>query len=337
MPFACAKAVMATFCYEIRHLLTPVFGKDFMQTCLLPTDNGFGSFKIDPAIVQACTEDMRSWRALYAHDTPPRSHPGSPQSLHSPSATYTSTSAPSTPLLHKSLLSRTNKRKHNPFSGETESGYGTDPERDFASSSAYTSPQVSPKTVLMGSEWTSINQIKRSTRFDSPTSGLMIDPTPAMPKPRKIARAKRAVDIDEFMGETDGSDDDLRRPPPAKARKQAEKHDKSIKLKAREWQVAAILHGMRNMGQQTPSPSQSSVPSPTLAQDPMPAPTSPAPDADRTPVAKAADAMEGLAIDLPARSSNYDDNKSKKRTAAEAFSLEESSREKPARLRRNSY
>ncbi|KAF2099708.1 hypothetical protein NA57DRAFT_75212 [Rhizodiscina lignyota] len=304
MPFDCAKAVMATFCYDIRHLLTPMFGKDFMEICLLPTDNAFGTFKIDPAIVRACTEDMRTWRTLYAHDAP-RSAPGSPQS---PSDAYTPTSAPSTPLLHKSLRPRATKRKHNPFSGETESGYGTDPDRDFASSSTYTSPQVSPKTVFVKSEWTSINRVDRAKRVDSPMTGLLVDPTPPVPSPKKIDRTKRAIDIEEFMGETEGSDDDLRRLPPARLIRSAAKKEKSSKLRAKEWQAANILLGMATTDQCLTSPSQTSAASPSVTMD-------------ATPATEVCDPMEWTAVELPVRAKNLKDEstRSNKRTAAEAL------------------
>ena len=260
MPFDCAKAVMATFCFEIRHLLTPLFGKSFMDICLQDTDPGFGLFKIDPDIVRACTEDMHSWRILYAHDGG-RSIPSSPAS---PSTTYTTTSAPTTPLLHKSLRPRATKRKHNPFSGETESGYGTDPERDFASSSAYTSPNVSPKTIFTGSEWTSIN---RTLRADSPATGLLMTSTPPIPRLKKLPRARRAPDLDECWEGTDASDDDhLRHLPSARATKQAEKRERTIKLRAKDLQAAKTLMEMSALDRglsPTPGPALLGEESPT--------------------------------------------------------------------------
>jgi hypothetical protein len=61
VPYEAAKALLATFCYEIRFVLTPMFGNDFVNTCI-PTDNdGFGSFHIDPKIVEYCAEDVKRW------------------------------------------------------------------------------------------------------------------------------------------------------------------------------------------------------------------------------------------------------------------------------------
>ncbi|KAF2458756.1 transcription regulator HTH, apses-type DNA-binding domain-containing protein, partial [Lineolata rhizophorae] len=51
VPYKAAKAIAATFCYEIRHALTPVFGPDFVNQCIPPGSPNFQNFKINPAIV----------------------------------------------------------------------------------------------------------------------------------------------------------------------------------------------------------------------------------------------------------------------------------------------
>ncbi|KAF2432920.1 DNA-binding domain of Mlu1-box binding protein MBP1, partial [Tothia fuscella] len=51
MPFECAKAVAATFCYNVRHALTPLFGKDFLDICIHPAHPSYGNFKIDQSII----------------------------------------------------------------------------------------------------------------------------------------------------------------------------------------------------------------------------------------------------------------------------------------------
>lgn len=56
MPFETAKAIAATFCYEIRFVLTPVFGTDFPSKCLLPGDPNFKNMVIDREIIQRATE-----------------------------------------------------------------------------------------------------------------------------------------------------------------------------------------------------------------------------------------------------------------------------------------
>ncbi|KIW07683.1 uncharacterized protein PV09_01623 [Verruconis gallopava] len=71
MPFACAKAVAATFCFHIRYALTPLFGKDFADLCVRPTDATFANFKIDSSIIKACTIETQQWlQRADAHITP---------------------------------------------------------------------------------------------------------------------------------------------------------------------------------------------------------------------------------------------------------------------------
>lgn len=62
MPYQAARAIAATFCYDIRWALTPVFGYDFPSMCLSPKDFGYAKFKIDQAIVQQCTAETDRFR-----------------------------------------------------------------------------------------------------------------------------------------------------------------------------------------------------------------------------------------------------------------------------------
>lgn len=64
IPFEAAKAVAATFCWNIRYALTPVFGKDFPATCIHPDLEDYGSMHIDPAITKRCAEQARMYREL---------------------------------------------------------------------------------------------------------------------------------------------------------------------------------------------------------------------------------------------------------------------------------
>ncbi|KAK5044834.1 hypothetical protein LTR84_010372 [Exophiala bonariae] len=64
IPYEAAKAVAATFCWNIRYALTPVFGKDFPATCLHPDHEEYGSMQIDPEITKRCAEQARMYREL---------------------------------------------------------------------------------------------------------------------------------------------------------------------------------------------------------------------------------------------------------------------------------
>ncbi|MCJ1477401.1 hypothetical protein MMC13_006072 [Lambiella insularis] len=63
MPFEAAKAVAATFCYQIRYALTPLFGLDFPSLCVKPGEDKFGQMVIDRQIVRRCAEEANGYRA----------------------------------------------------------------------------------------------------------------------------------------------------------------------------------------------------------------------------------------------------------------------------------
>ncbi|RAO66443.1 uncharacterized protein BHQ10_002455 [Talaromyces amestolkiae] len=61
MPFETAKAVAATFCYNIRFALTPLFGTDFPSQCIQPHERAFGKMTIDAKIIKRATELSRRY------------------------------------------------------------------------------------------------------------------------------------------------------------------------------------------------------------------------------------------------------------------------------------
>jgi hypothetical protein len=79
MPFACAKAVCATFCHHIAGALIPIFGPQFPAECVHPDAPDHGRMSIDPAIVAQSTREAERFRALYAEQsalaTPLSPHP----------------------------------------------------------------------------------------------------------------------------------------------------------------------------------------------------------------------------------------------------------------------
>jgi hypothetical protein len=64
MPFEAAKAVAATFCWNIRYALTPVFGAEFPSQCIQPGSDRFGEMVIDCSITRRCTEEARAYRSI---------------------------------------------------------------------------------------------------------------------------------------------------------------------------------------------------------------------------------------------------------------------------------
>jgi hypothetical protein len=79
MPYEAAKAVAATFCWKMRHALTPVFGLDFPDLCLAPDDPHYGDMMIDHDITKRCTDEAAAYRLieLERRNTDARASPGS--------------------------------------------------------------------------------------------------------------------------------------------------------------------------------------------------------------------------------------------------------------------
>ncbi|CAK7235200.1 hypothetical protein SBRCBS47491_009211 [Sporothrix bragantina] len=65
MPFTCAKAVCATFCYHIAGALIPIFGPDFPSECLPPQSTDFARMVIDQALVIEATRETHIMREIY--------------------------------------------------------------------------------------------------------------------------------------------------------------------------------------------------------------------------------------------------------------------------------
>jgi hypothetical protein len=64
MPLEAAKAVAATFCWNIRYALTPIFGAEFPSRCIPPGSDRFGEMVIDCNITRRCTEEARTYRSM---------------------------------------------------------------------------------------------------------------------------------------------------------------------------------------------------------------------------------------------------------------------------------
>ena len=132
MPYDGAKAVAATFCYNIRYALTPVFGVDFISLCVRPDNPGFGRMVIDRSIVRHCTEAARDYRALSREASLVRT----PQ-----------TPAPST--IYPRWTPKNLRHKATKGMEEVESEYSTDTDR----SDRY--PYSPPNSVNL--KWTALN------------------------------------------------------------------------------------------------------------------------------------------------------------------------------------
>jgi hypothetical protein len=150
MPYKAAKAVAATFCYNIRHALTPLFGKEFLSMCTHPKNPNYAKFLIESAIVRECTEETNRWRLEGVTYKP------SPVEQH---FTIITSPKPRTPQMRFAYpvwevkASKSQQAKQ----PDQESGYGTDGD---ANEKYMFSPEISPRSQT----WTSVN------RSQSPSS-----------------------------------------------------------------------------------------------------------------------------------------------------------------------
>ena len=126
MPYEAAKAIAATFCWDIRYVLTPVFGLDFPSMCTERSDPLFLKISIDKEIILHCTELANANLVRFQEESTEES--------------------PQTPYL---AIPPRSLRPKPQVKLDYESGYCTDTDRSLPNS-----PQSG------GIEWTPVNMPK---------------------------------------------------------------------------------------------------------------------------------------------------------------------------------
>ncbi|KXS99262.1 hypothetical protein AC578_6212 [Pseudocercospora eumusae] len=155
MPYACARAVCLTFCYNIRWALTPIFGPSFIKECLRPEHPNFARFKIDSEVVRCAALEAEGWKPDNASrsDMPPGSYGIRDIPRSQPEAPPGYQARPRNDHL--------NFKSGSPFDSGSESPrYGN---YTYASS-PMRSPALSPKSSPNEQpNWTSINRTQHSS------------------------------------------------------------------------------------------------------------------------------------------------------------------------------
>lgn len=166
MPYKCAKAVCATFCYEIAGALIPIFGPSFPSQCIPPGSPDFQRMIIDPRIIYEAQREAEMWRRDY--------HRGATSN----SVGYTSLSIPSPGRSDQRPVRRAMRDTERRLRVDTRmvslSPYSTDTDADgqlsgpdSASSSSSGPPgyayqfQAIPQLLpnhRHGSSWTAVNR-----------------------------------------------------------------------------------------------------------------------------------------------------------------------------------
>lgn len=71
MPYKCARAMCATFCYPIAAALVPLFGATFPSECRIPGGPGYRDMTIDPRIIEEATTEARAARSIRREPSSP--------------------------------------------------------------------------------------------------------------------------------------------------------------------------------------------------------------------------------------------------------------------------
>ena len=135
VPYEAARAIAAKFCWEIRYVLTPVFGIDFPASCVEPEDPAFLKLGIDKSIIHHCNDLANKFRA-------------SNQDILTITTSQNLIQGSVKSLLPKPLAKQ-----------DYESGYGTDTDRSLSNS---------PHSGT--NDWTPVNGHTAGNPYQTPVS-----------------------------------------------------------------------------------------------------------------------------------------------------------------------
>jgi hypothetical protein len=162
MPFYCARAVCATFCYEIAGALIPIFGPSFPAQCIPPGSHDFQRMVISPGIIYEAQKDADMSRRDYQQHTN-MMVPGGGSNMGYSSAPERPDRRPLRPLRDADRRLRIDTRIPSPYSTDTEAdGAHSGPDSASSSSSgprlyAYHAIPGPPRQHHQG--WTPANQL----------------------------------------------------------------------------------------------------------------------------------------------------------------------------------
>ena len=163
MPYSCAKAVCATFCYKIAGALIPIFGPSFPSLCAPPDSPDYGRMTIDPSIIASATREaeLNRRRHLGLHT----SRSGVLSASNSPRRRTPARSTPERDFYqinraafqHQARLGPHGRSSCSPYNTDSDEGYRSVPDTVAGSwspnSSAYLYASQS-----RSSGWASVNQ-----------------------------------------------------------------------------------------------------------------------------------------------------------------------------------
>ncbi|BCR82675.1 putative APSES transcription factor Xbp1 [Aspergillus chevalieri] len=189
VPFDAAKALAATFCYKIRHVLVPLFGPDFPSLCIHPHDRTrFNRMVIDRSVIQRATQTANYYRSLEL-----RSSPFSTSTNHTPSPNLRPTSSSGSSFVaRKKAIPRSRKHASSLSSSTTgtvisgySSGYGSGVDEY---SDVYCVSPVSIGSYRGGNTFTPVNTPRSADVYTSSNVGIgtTTNTGAAIPTPQEV-------------------------------------------------------------------------------------------------------------------------------------------------------
>lgn len=163
MPYSCAKAVCATFCYRIAGALIPIFGPSFPSLCAPPDSPDYGRMTIDPSIVASATREAELNRRHHLSLHTPRS--GVVSASNSPRRRTPARSTPERDLYQINRAAFQSQARLGIHGRSSCSPYNTDSDEGYRSVPDTAAGSWSPNSsaYLYGSQprssgWTPVNQ-----------------------------------------------------------------------------------------------------------------------------------------------------------------------------------
>ena len=193
VPFSCARALCATFCWEIRWVLTPVFGPGFVTECLPPDHQNYRRWKIDSNIVRRAELQAEDWRAQASRSGTPASQANSPYAAPYIPMYQPPTSAPTS---NPSQARRPEREKpvfmkNSPFSPRAGQR-NRDRTVDLVTDDSDVSPKSSPAPAS-NSGWTSINQRAPTPSAPNNTSSNALDRSLLLTQPYHTLKGQESA------------------------------------------------------------------------------------------------------------------------------------------------
>lgn len=208
MPYDAAKAIAATFCYKIRHALTPLFGLDFPMMCVNPLDKvRYGHMIIDPAIVQKSTKMANYYRMLELRSPALSTLPDPRSNISSTERDGTITSIFAT---KKQPFPYSHRKHTDNLSTTSTASSGCSISPDGYNSDTYCVSPISP----CRNAFTPVNAPRSTDAIYHPSTGSHTSSIPTassdrMPSPKEIlaaVSARSALPSDDGAGSRFGPD-----------------------------------------------------------------------------------------------------------------------------------